>query len=62
LLLGGSLESLPWKGSTAKVEHDITQGFHVVTTRLLWTLLAGGKVKQYKGGYVPTPKWVLMEA
>ena len=35
LLLGGSLESLPGKGSTAEIEHHVTKGFHVITTRLL---------------------------
>lgn len=35
LLLGGSLEPLPWEGAAAEIEHDITKGFHIVTTRLL---------------------------
>lgn len=35
LLLGSSLETLPWKGTTTEVEHDISQGFHVITTGLL---------------------------
>lgn len=35
LLLGGSLESLPWEGSTAEVEHNVSEGLHVVTARLL---------------------------
>lgn len=37
LLLGSSLQSLPGEGTTAEVEHDIAQGFHVITTRLLDT-------------------------
>lgn len=35
LLLGSSLEPLPWEGSTAEVEHNVSEGLHVVTTRLL---------------------------
>lgn len=35
LLLGSSLETLPWKRTTTEVEHDISQGFHVITTGLL---------------------------
>lgn len=35
LLLGGSLETLPGQRATAKVEHDIAQGLHIITTRLL---------------------------
>jgi hypothetical protein len=35
LLLGSGLETLPGKGTTAEVEHDIAQGLHVVTARLL---------------------------
>lgn len=37
LLLGSSLESLPGKGSTAEVEHDISERFHVITAGLLDT-------------------------
>jgi hypothetical protein len=37
LLLGGSLETLPWKRATAEVEHDISERLHVVTARLLDT-------------------------
>ncbi|KAI6775375.1 hypothetical protein HG530_002133 [Fusarium avenaceum] len=40
LLLGGSLQSLPGERTTAKVEHDVTEGFHVVTTRLLNTQMS----------------------
>ena len=40
LLLGGSLESLPGEGATAEVEHDISKGFHVVTTGLLNTKMS----------------------
>lgn len=35
LLLGGSLESLPWEGAAAEVEHDISERLHVITARLL---------------------------
>ncbi len=35
LLLGSSLKSLPWEGATTEVEHDVSEGLHVVTTRLL---------------------------
>lgn len=40
LLLGSSLESLPGEGSTAEVEHDISERLHVITTGLLYQLLA----------------------
>jgi hypothetical protein len=56
LLLCSSLQSLPRKGSTAEVEHDIAQGFHVVTARLLCTLLTGVKLEQEREGNVPTPR------
>jgi hypothetical protein len=36
LLLGGSLQSLPRKGATAEVEHNVTKRLHVITTRLLY--------------------------
>jgi hypothetical protein len=35
LLLGGRLQALPRKGATAEVEHDVTEGLHVVASRLL---------------------------
>lgn len=37
LLLGGGLESLPGERTTAEVEHDVSQGFHIIPTRLLDT-------------------------
>lgn len=37
LLLGSGLESLPWQRSTAEVEHDVSEGFHVVTAGLFDT-------------------------
>ena len=37
LLLGGSLQTLPWEGASAEIEHDVSEGFHIVTTRLLDT-------------------------
>lgn len=37
LLLGSSLESLPGKGATAEVEHNVAEGLHVVTAGLLNT-------------------------
>lgn len=40
LLLGSSLQSLPRKRSTAEVEHDISQGFHVIAAGLLCNMLA----------------------
>lgn len=40
LLLGGGLQSLPREGSTTEVEHDIAKGLHIITTRLLWEMLA----------------------
>jgi hypothetical protein len=36
LLLGGSLETLPWERTSTEVEHDVSKGFHIVTARLLW--------------------------
>jgi hypothetical protein len=37
LLLSSSLETLPGQRATAKVEHDIAKGLHVITARLLNT-------------------------
>lgn len=37
LLLGGSLETLPRKGTAAEVEHDIAKRLHVIAARLLDT-------------------------
>jgi hypothetical protein len=37
LLLSGSLQTLPGQRATAEVKHHVTQGLHVVTTRLLDT-------------------------
>lgn len=37
LLLGSSLESLPGKGATAEVKHDITKRLHIVSAGLLNT-------------------------
>ena len=34
LLLGSSLQSLPGKRAAAEVEHDVSKGLHVITTRL----------------------------
>lgn len=36
LLLGGSLQALPGQRTAAEVEHDVSQGLHVVATGLLW--------------------------
>jgi hypothetical protein len=36
LLLGGRLETLPGKGATAEVEHDVSEGLHVITAGLFW--------------------------
>ena len=35
LLFRCSFETLPWERASAEVQHDIAQGFHVVTTGLL---------------------------
>ena len=35
LLLGSSLETLPWQGTTKEVREDIGQGFKVIATCLL---------------------------
>lgn len=37
LLLSGSLEALPGQRAAAEVEHHVTKGLHIVTTRLLDT-------------------------
>lgn len=37
LLLGGRLQTLPRQRAATEVEHDIAQGFHVITARLLDT-------------------------
>lgn len=37
LLLGGRLQPLPRESATAEVEHDISERFHIITTRLLNT-------------------------
>ena len=36
LLLRSGLQTLPREGATAEVKHDVAQGFHIVTARLLW--------------------------
>lgn len=40
LLLGGSLQSLPWEGSAAEVEHNVSERLHIITTRLLDTQMS----------------------
>lgn len=37
LLLSSGLQTLPGKGTTAEVEHDIAEGFHIITAGLLDT-------------------------
>lgn len=34
LLLGGSLQPLPWQRTSAEIEHDISERFHVIATGL----------------------------
>lgn len=36
LLLSSRLQTLPGQRASAKVEHDIAEGLHIVTSRLLW--------------------------
>lgn len=36
LLLGSSLQTLPWERTTTEVKHDVSKGFHIITTGLLW--------------------------
>ena len=36
LLLGGSLQSLPWERATTEVEHDVSERFHIITTGLFY--------------------------
>lgn len=40
LLLGSSLETLPGKGTTAEVEHDVAQRLHIVSSGLLNTQMS----------------------
>ena len=61
LLLGGSLESLPREGATAEVKHDISEGLHVVTARLLYKCVSGNTYGRWRCD-LPTPKCVLIEA
>lgn len=56
LLLGCSLQSLPGKGATAEVEHNISQGFHIITTRLFCNILANCVNSRQRNIYIPTPK------
>ena len=35
LLLGGSLETLPWERASAEVQHNVSERLHVVTAGLL---------------------------
>lgn len=35
LLRGSSLETLPWKGATAEVQHNVSKGLQIITSRLL---------------------------
>ncbi len=35
LLLGSSLQALPWEGTAAEIEHDVSKGFHIITAGLL---------------------------
>jgi hypothetical protein len=36
LLLGSSLESLPWERATVEINYNISKRFHVITPRLLY--------------------------
>ena len=36
LLLGSSLQALPWQGATAEVQHNVSERLHVVTAGLLF--------------------------
>lgn len=38
LFLGATFETLPWKGTTAEVDHKVSEGLHVITARLLYSL------------------------
>jgi hypothetical protein len=44
LLLGGRLEALPGKRATAEVEHDVSEGLHVITAGLFCTCKHVGSV------------------
>lgn len=60
LLLGSSLQALPRKRATAEVEHNVSKRLHIITTGLLCKKLVLAVVSRV--GYIPTPKWVLIEA
>jgi len=55
LLLGSSLQALPRKGATTEVQHDISEGLHVITTGLLCRVLALEEYMDYDYN-IPTPK------
>jgi hypothetical protein len=60
VLFGSSLETLPWEGSSAEVEQNVSKRLHVITTGLLCDkLVLSEKSSRW---YIPTPRWVLMEA
>jgi len=40
LLLGSSLKTLPWKGTTAEIKHNVSEGLHIITTRLFDTKMS----------------------
>jgi hypothetical protein len=62
LMLGGSsLETLPWKGATAEVQHNISKGLHIITSRLLCENFSI-EITFDCTRNIPTPRWALMEA
>ena len=40
LLLGSSLQALPWEGASAEVEHNVSERLHIITTGLLCRMSA----------------------
>jgi len=38
LLLGSSLETLPWEGATAEVQHNVSERLHIISAGLLCSL------------------------
>lgn len=55
LLLGSSLEALPWQRATAEVQHDVSERLHIVAARLLCVKVSSCR-RGYGCFYIPTPK------
>ena len=63
LLLGCRLKALPREATTTEIQHHVAERLHIVTARLLCTLISIRAVEtNCRREYIPTPKCVLMEA